>query len=124
MRLPSDAREQLFQEMRSQIRRVLLSGASMSALPATNNFSHLLDRRDEGGTSREVPGNHVPAGDDHPNDGLTDAMPDQADASTLEIRENATAVIRARITEVLMATQGNLVVTIILCSYQSRMTKL
>ena len=73
----------------------------MSALPATNNFSHLLDRRDEGGASREVPGNHVPAGDDHPNDGLTDAMPDQADASTLEIRENATAVIRARITEVL-----------------------
>ena len=64
----------------------------MSALPATNNFSHLLDRRDEGGTSREVPGNHVPAGDDHPNDGQTDAMPDQADASTLEIRENATAV--------------------------------
>jgi hypothetical protein len=101
LRLPSDTREQLFQEMRSQLRRVLLSGASMSALPAINNFSNLLDRRDEGGASREVPGNHVPAGDDHPNDGLTDAMPDQADASTLEIRENATAVIRARITEVL-----------------------
>jgi hypothetical protein len=73
----------------------------MSALPATNNFSHLLDRRDEGGASREVPGNHVPAGDDRPNDGLTDAMPGQADASTLEIRKDAAGVIRARITEVL-----------------------
>src|SRR6266481_4981186 len=49
----SDAGEQLLQDMRSQLRRSLLSGASMSALPATNNFSHLLDRRDEGGTSRE-----------------------------------------------------------------------
>jgi hypothetical protein len=87
--------------MRSQLRRVLLSGASMSALPATNNISHLLDRRGEGGASREVPGNHVPAGDDHPNDGLTDAMPDQADVSTLEIRKDAAGVIRARITEVL-----------------------
>jgi hypothetical protein len=73
----------------------------MSALPATNNFSHLLDRRDEGGTSREVPGNHVPAGDDHPNDGLTDAMPGQVDASMSEIRKDAAGVIRARITEVL-----------------------
>ena len=73
----------------------------MSALPATNNFSHLLDRRDEGGASREVPGNHVPAGDDHPNDGLTDAMPGQADAPALEIRKDAAGVIRAGITEVL-----------------------
>ena len=73
----------------------------MSALPATNNFRHFLDRRDEGGASPEVRGDHVPAGDDHPNDGMTDAMPDQADASTSEIRKDAAAVIRARITEVL-----------------------
>src|SRR5882757_391310 len=49
--------------------------------------------------------NHVlkqpAARDDHPNDGMTDAMPDQADASTSEIRKDAAAVIRARITEVL-----------------------
>jgi hypothetical protein len=75
-------------------------GASMSALPATN-FSHLLDRRDECGAPPELPGDHVPAGDDHPNDEMTDAMPDQADASTSEIRKDAAAVIRARITEIL-----------------------
>lgn len=73
----------------------------MSALPATNNFRHFVDRRVEGGASLGVPGDRVPAGDDHPNDGMTDATPDQADASMSEIRENAATVIRARITEVL-----------------------
>jgi hypothetical protein len=73
----------------------------MSALPATNNFRHFLDRRDEGGASPELPGDHVPAGDDHRNDGVTYATPDQAEASTSEIRKDAAGVIRARITEVL-----------------------
>jgi hypothetical protein len=73
----------------------------MSALPATNNFRYFLDRRDEGGASPETTGDHVPAGDDHPNDGVTDETPDQPDASTSEIRENAAAVVRAGIIEVL-----------------------
>jgi hypothetical protein len=73
----------------------------MSALPATNNFSHLLDRRDEVAASRDVPGGHVSAGADHPNDGATEATPNQVDASISEIRKDAAGVIRARITEVL-----------------------
>jgi hypothetical protein len=87
--------------MRSQLRMTLLSGASMSALRASNNFGHFLDERDDSGASPEVPGDHVPAGDGHPNDGVTKATSDQADASTSEIRMGAAAVIRARITEVL-----------------------
>ena len=73
----------------------------MSALRASNNFGHLLDERDDSGASPEVPGDHVLAGDGHPNDGVTEATSDQADASTSEIRIGAAAVIRARITEVL-----------------------
>ena len=70
----------------------------MSALPATDRFGIFSTAAPTVGASPEVSGDHIRAGDGHPNDGVTEATPDQANGSTSDIRK---AVIHASITEVL-----------------------
>ena len=73
----------------------------MSALRATDRFDIFSTAATTVGAPPEVPGDHIPAGDGHSNEGMSKATPDPASVSTSEIRKGTTAVIHAEITEVL-----------------------
>jgi hypothetical protein len=79
----------------------LLWGASMSALRATDRFDIFSTGATTVKASPAVPGGHVPAYSSNSNSGVIKTATDLANASKSETGKGTTAVIRARITEVL-----------------------